>query len=239
MDQKAMYNIIFLKNRFIFESNNKRLQKIAVQSPETCPFCGVKEALEEIKFFYGFKRNYYVELWVCKNHRKLRGRYPLKIILPGIIIPLSLVILLIFARVIAILVTPFLCCYGCIHLRFFKGYRYFWIEYFEHESVIYVKKNDWCEEFLRLNESISRKFSGDLTAYENMKAKAKKLILVSIIITTITVITIIFSLISKWIPLVAFSFLFLFFYANAITINDFRQHRKAEKLKKKIFFPPH
>jgi len=235
---KINYNIIFLKNKFKFK-NNVKLQENVIKSPKTCPFCGEKEALNEINFYYGKKRNYYVKLCVCKKHNILKSRFLVKPFLIATIPVISLMILTILFPKFSILYIIIFCCFtSFIVPSLFRIYGNFWIEYFKNESIIYVRRNDWCEEFLLYNEDISRKFTGDLTRYENMKVKLRKLKSMSLVIFIVTVITIIISFALNWIPLFASLSLFITIYFCLYGVVDLKLYRKAENIKKEIFFRP-
>lgn len=237
---KANHNIIFLKNRFKIKNKKGKVQENVINAPRICPYCGEKEELKKINTYYGINNNYFLKIWVCKRHDLLNRRYAVKPFLIAItpaIIPLILIIL--FPRFSSLYIIIFCCSEGVILPSIFRAYRNFWIIFFKNESVIYIRGNDWCEEFLQYNEEISSRFSGDLTPYEKIKGKSRKFKFISIIIIIVSAITFIISLGLNWKPLLASSGLFFAIYALVFALVDFWLYKKAEKLKKEIFFGPH
>ncbi len=250
MDDISGFNVLFITNDFKDESH----KEIDLIPPKVCPICGSEEVKSKIDVYdKNHKRHF--KAWACLRHSKLKGRPSISpcLYLWGLLI--LLVILLMIIQIIwwiSFLLFISLISIFCLYERFSKTSRkYIKLEFFKFESIIYVKNNVWTNEFLKLNETKSRKFTGDLTPYNIFSSKIRKIENITGILVFLVPLILIVGLANILLAKVYPVFIIIVYICSILFIIDlilvfifififvgfvFKNYNKVEKIKHDILF---
>ncbi len=211
MKDLSDYNVVFIKNDFKDELN----KEINIKPPKVCPICGEKEVTNKIDV-YNVNHKRFFKAWVCLKHSKLKEEPSIK---PCLLIIGLIIILSIFLSILQIwwpflLLIVFAYCFSNVYGRFYNIISlHIQLEYFKFESVIYAKNDEWSNEFLKLNESNSRKFTGDLTPYKAILSKIRRMTNALTIIVLMIPIPFLVGLLFEVLKVYSISIIFVYIFA--------------------------